>query len=127
MVRYGHLIFDSKFDDYKGVITYVRVVDGTLKLGQKIRLMEQGTEHEVLGLGRFRPREVACDELSVGQVGYVVANIKKLSDVRVGETITQAETASGGSASGLSGAPSGGVLRAVSGDSQPVRGSSNSA
>ncbi len=84
------LIFDSKFDDYKGVITYVRVVDGSLTIGQKIRLMEQGTEHEVLGLGRFRPREVACEELGVGQVGYVVANIKQLSDVRVGETITDA-------------------------------------
>jgi GTP-binding protein LepA len=83
------LIFDSKFDDYQGVITYVRVVDGTLRLGQKIRLMAGGTDHEVTGLGRFRPREVPCNELGVGQVGYVVANIKKLSDVRIGDTITQ--------------------------------------
>jgi GTP-binding protein LepA len=83
------LIFDSKFDDYQGVITYVRVVDGTLKLGQKIHLMASGTEFEVTGLGRFRPREVPCEELSVGQVGYVIANIKRLSDVRIGETITQ--------------------------------------
>jgi len=82
------LIFDSKFDDYLGVITYVRVVDGTLRLGQKIRLMAGGTEHEVTGLGRFRPREVPCEELGVGQVGYVVANIKKLSDVRIGDTMT---------------------------------------
>jgi GTP-binding protein LepA len=84
------LIFDSKFDDYQGVITYVRVVDGVLKVGQKIRLMAEGTEFEVTGLGRFRPREVACEELGVGQVGYVIANIKKLSDVRIGDTITQA-------------------------------------
>ena len=83
------LIFDSKFDDYQGVITYVRVVDGTLRVGQKIRLMAGGTEHEVIGLGRFRPREVACDELGVGQVGYVIANIKQLSDVQIGDTITQ--------------------------------------
>ena len=83
------LIFDSKFDDYQGVITYVRVVDGALKVGQKIRLMAEGSEYEVTGLGRFRPREVACDELGVGQVGYVVANIKKLSDIRIGDTITQ--------------------------------------
>src|SRR4029079_17280448 len=83
------LIFDSKFDDYQGVITYVRVVDGVLKVGQKIRLMAGDTEHEVTGLGRFRPREVPCDELGVGQVGYVIANIKKLSDVRIGDTITQ--------------------------------------
>src|SRR6185437_2777073 len=83
------LIFDSKFDDYQGVITYVRVVDGVLRRGQKIRLMADETEHEVIGLGRFRPREVACDELGVGQVGYVVANIKRLSDVRIGDTITE--------------------------------------
>jgi GTP-binding protein LepA len=83
------LIFDSKFDDYQGVVTYVRVVDGVLKVGQKIRLMAQGSDYEVTGLGRFRPREVACEELGVGQVGYVVANIKKLSDIRIGDTITQ--------------------------------------
>jgi GTP-binding protein LepA len=84
------LIFDSRFDDYQGVIVYCRVVDGTIRLGQKIRLMAGETEHEVTGLGRFRPREVACDELSVGQVGYVIANIKKLADVRIGDTITDA-------------------------------------
>jgi GTP-binding protein LepA len=84
------LIFDSKFDDYKGVVVYIRVVDGTMRIGQKIRLMEGGTEYEVLGLGRFRPHEVPCDELGVGQVGYVVANIKQLSDVRVGDTMTDA-------------------------------------
>jgi GTP-binding protein LepA len=83
------LIFDSKFDDYQGVITYVRVVDGVLRVGQKIRLMASGTDYEVTGLGRFRPREVPCEELGVGQVGYVIANIKKLSDVRIGDTITQ--------------------------------------
>ena len=82
------LIFDSKFDDYQGVITYVRVVDGALKVGQKIRLMAGGTDHEVTGLGQFRPREIACDELGVGQVGYVIANLKQLSDVRIGDTIT---------------------------------------
>jgi len=83
------MIFDSKFDDYQGVIVYVRVVDGVLRVGQKIRMMAGGTDHEVIGLGRFRPREVACEELGVGQVGYVVANIKKLADVRIGDTITQ--------------------------------------
>src|SRR4051794_6910574 len=83
------LIFDSKFDDYQGVVTYVRVVDGILRVGQKIRLMADGTEFEVIGLGRFRPREVACEELGVGQVGYVVANIKRLSDIHIGDTITQ--------------------------------------
>src|SRR6202007_2548408 len=57
------LIFDSKFDDYMGVIVYVRVVDGTLCVGQRIRLMAEGTDFEVTGLGRFRPREVPCEEL----------------------------------------------------------------
>ncbi|HEX8199613.1 MAG TPA: translation elongation factor 4, partial [Isosphaeraceae bacterium] len=83
------LIFDSKFNDYQGVVVYVRVVDGALRVGQKIRLMAGQTEHEVMALGRFRPREVPCDELGVGQVGYVVANIKRLSDVRIGDTITE--------------------------------------
>ncbi len=83
------LIFDSKFDDYQGVVTYVRVVDGILKVGQKIRMMAGQTDHEVTGLGRFRPQETPCQELGVGQVGYVTANIKKLSDVRIGDTITQ--------------------------------------
>ncbi len=86
------LIFDSKFDDYQGVIVYVRVVDGTIKIGQKIRLMAGETEHEVTGLGRFRPHSVACDDLGVGQVGYVTANIKMLSDIRIGDTITDART-----------------------------------
>ena len=84
------LIFDSKFDDYQGVVVYVRVVDGLIKVGQKIRLMAGETEHEVTGLGRFRPHSVACEELGVGQVGYVSANIKQLAEVRVGDTITDA-------------------------------------
>ncbi len=84
------LIFDSKFDDYQGVIVYVRVFDGTIKAGQKIRLMAGGVEHEIIAMGRFRPQEVACEDLGVGEVGYVAANIKKLSDVRIGDTITDA-------------------------------------
>src|SRR4051794_34941547 len=81
------LIFDSKFDDYQGVVIYFRVMDGNLRVGQKIRLMAGETEHEVISLGQFRPREVACENLGVGQVGYVTANIKRLADVRIGDTI----------------------------------------
>ncbi len=84
------LIFDSKFDDYQGVVIYFRVIDGNLKVGQKIRLMAGGTDHEVISLGQFRPREVACGDLGVGEVGYVTANIKQLADVRIGDTITDA-------------------------------------
>ena len=84
------LIFDSKFDDYAGVVIYVRVIDGLIKIGQKIRLMAGGTEHDVITIGRFRPRETPCDDLGVGQVGYLSANIKQLADVRIGDTITDA-------------------------------------
>ncbi|MEW4567106.1 translation elongation factor 4 [Tautonia sp. JC769] len=84
------LIFDSKYDDYQGVVVYVRVIDGVIRVGQKIRLMAMEREYEVIGLGQFRPREVPCQELGVGQVGFVVANIKQLSDVRIGDTITDA-------------------------------------
>ena len=84
------LIFDSKFDDYAGVVIYIRVMDGLLKVGQKIRLMAGGTDHDVISIGRFRPRETPCDEMGVGQVGYVTANIKELADVRIGDTITDA-------------------------------------
>ena len=84
------LIFDSKFDDYQGVVIYIRVVDGALIVGQKIRLMAGETDHEVINLGRFRPHATACEDLGVGQVGYVTANVKRLSDVRIGDTITDA-------------------------------------
>ena len=84
------LIFDSKYNDFQGVVVYVRVVDGTIRVGQKIRLMALEREHEVIGLGRFRPQETPCDELGVGQVGFVFANIKQLADVRIGDTITDA-------------------------------------
>jgi GTP-binding protein LepA len=84
------LIFDSKFDDYAGVVIYMRVVDGAIKVGQKIRLMAGETEHEVITLGQFRPHQVGVEELGVGQVGYVSANIKRLADVRIGDTITDA-------------------------------------
>jgi len=84
------LIFDSKFDDYQGVVIYMRIMDGAIRVGQKIRLMAGQTEHEVINLGQFRPREVGVPDLGVGQVGYVTANIKRLSDVRIGDTITDA-------------------------------------
>ncbi len=115
------LIFDSKFDDYQGVITYVRVVDGVLRRGQKIRLMAGDTEYEVTGLGRFRPREVPCDELGVGQVGYVVANIKRLSDVHIGDTITQVPGSGPDRPARLPGARPGRLLRAFPRHEQPVR------
>ena len=87
-----------------------------LKVGQKIRLMAQGTDHEVIGLGRFRPREVACDELGVGQVGYVIANIK--TPLRHPDRRHDHPGAGSGSnrPAGLSRAHAGRLLRALSGD-----------
>ncbi|GIM47350.1 elongation factor 4 [Collibacillus ludicampi] len=85
------LIFDSHYDTYKGVIVYVRVVNGSIKPGMKIRMMATGAEHEVIEVGAFTPRMTIVDELSVGDVGFVVAGIKNVRDTRVGDTITDAK------------------------------------
>ena len=85
------LVFDSQFDEYRGVVLYVRVKEGTLRVGQAIRLMQAERTYEVLELGRLRPRRVKCTELRAGQVGYVVANIKAIGDVHIGDTVTDAE------------------------------------
>jgi len=85
------LIFDSWFDSYRGVIILTRVVDGRLRLGQKIRLWSNGQQYEVEGLGYQSPKAVPCDELSAGEVGFVFANIKTVSDAKIGDTITDHE------------------------------------
>jgi len=82
------LIFDSWFDPYRGVITLLRVVDGRLRVGQKIRLWSNGKVLEVEGLGYQSPKPVACEELSAGEVGYMFANIKTVSDAQIGDTVT---------------------------------------
>jgi GTP-binding protein LepA len=81
------LIFDSWFDPYRGVIILTRVVDGTLRRGQKIRLWSNGASYEVEGVGFQSPKPVACDQLTSGEVGFVFANIKTVSDAQVGDTI----------------------------------------
>jgi GTP-binding protein LepA len=85
------LIFDSLYDAYRGVIAYIRVVDGTVKVGDKIKMMATGKEFEVTEVGVFTPKAVPVDELSVGDVGYLTASIKNVSDTRVGDTITNAK------------------------------------
>ncbi|MFO7263142.1 MAG: elongation factor 4 [Bacillaceae bacterium G1] len=85
------LIFDSLYDSYKGVIAYVRVVNGRIVPGMKIKMMSTGKTFEVTEIGVFRPKMTPVDELSVGEVGYVVAGIKNVRDTRVGDTITGAE------------------------------------
>ncbi|MEM8873451.1 MAG: translation elongation factor 4 [Planctomycetota bacterium] len=86
------LIFDSLYDDYRGVVAYIRVVDGEIRKGQKIKFMGQGErEYVVSSLGRHTPKRTDIDALKTGEVGYVVANIKELGDVRIGDTITDAD------------------------------------
>ena len=82
------LVFDSHYDPYRGVIAYVRVRDGRLRPGDRIRLMASGAEFEVDQLGTFRPLLVPVDELAAGEVGFVAAGIKNVRDCRVGDTIT---------------------------------------
>jgi GTP-binding protein LepA len=82
------LIFDSWFDPYRGVITLLRVVDGRLKLGQRIRLWSNGKVFEVEGLGYQSPKPIPCEELSAGEVGFLFANIKTVSDAQIGDTVT---------------------------------------
>jgi len=84
------LVYNSDFDSYKGVIVYVRVMDGEIRKGQRIRLMRGCTEHEVVEIGQFRPKMTSCDKLYAGQVGYFMAQIKMLDDVRIGDTVTDA-------------------------------------
>jgi GTP-binding protein LepA len=84
------LIYNSHFDTYKGVVVYVRVKEGTLRKGQRVRLMRGGTEHEVIEVGQFRPAPTPVASLTAGQVGFFMAQIKKLEDVHIGDTVTDA-------------------------------------
>ena len=85
------LIFDSHYDPYLGVVVYIRIFDGTIKAGDKIRLMAKGSEFEVVEVGTMEPFGLAkCDKLSAGEVGYMTASIKTVGDTRVGDTVTYA-------------------------------------
>jgi len=85
------LIFDSVYDDYKGVITYIRVKNGSVRKGDRIRLLAGGRTHEVLELGVQRPKMTPVAELGTGEVGYLCANIRVMQDVKIGDTITTAD------------------------------------
>ena len=82
------LVFDSKFDAYKGVVLYVRIMQGRLRKGMKIRMMATGAEFDVTEVGYFKPGIVNVDELEEGQVGFFAASIKNVKDARVGDTVT---------------------------------------
>ena len=86
--RLKALIFDSYYDNYKGVIIYTRIFDGRVKKGDMIRMMNTGMVHEVTEVGTYSPMPVACRELRAGEVGYICASIKQVADARVGDTIT---------------------------------------
>src|SRR6059058_2790518 len=83
------LIFDSWYDPYRGVVIVIRVIDGMIRPGMKIRLMAQGQDYESLQLGIFTPKAVEVGELGVGEVGFLVANIKNVGDAKIGDTITE--------------------------------------
>jgi GTP-binding protein LepA len=84
------LIFDSWYDPYRGVVIVVRVIDGVLRPGMKIRLMAEGQDYDAEQVGAFSPKPIVMQELGVGEVGFLVANIKKISDAKIGDTITEA-------------------------------------
>ncbi len=84
------LIFDSWYDPYRGVVIVIRVIDGTIVPGMKLRLMARGQDYESLQLGIFTPKAVEVNELGVGEVGFLVANIKNVADAKIGDTITEA-------------------------------------
>ncbi|MGG2064348.1 MULTISPECIES: elongation factor 4 [unclassified Bacillus (in: firmicutes)] len=85
------MIFDSLYDPYRGVIAYIRVVNGTVKVGDKVRMMATGKEFEVTEVGVFTPKTTQREELTVGDVGFLAASIKNVGDTRVGDTITHAK------------------------------------
>ncbi|MGI6696893.1 MAG: translation elongation factor 4 [Christensenellales bacterium] len=84
------LVFDAMYDNYRGAICYVRVMQGALKAGMRMRLMQTGAEFDVVEVGMLKPDFVPCEQISAGEVGYVTASIKEIRDTRVGDTITDA-------------------------------------
>ena len=82
------LIFDSKYDEYKGVVAYVRIFNGSIKKGDKIRLIISGAESEVLDIGVFKPDYFSTGELKEGEIGYIITGFKQVGDCRVGDTIS---------------------------------------
>ncbi len=85
------LIFDAVYDEFRGVIVYLRLAQGVLRRGGKILMRGAGTAYEVLEVGRFTPRMSPVESLGAGEVGYMIANIKRLSDVRIGDTVVDAK------------------------------------
>jgi GTP-binding protein LepA len=89
------LIFDSEFDQYRGVIAYIRVVDGVFKKGEAIRAMAAGTEADIDDIGVFSPQMMPTDQLAAGEVGYLITGLKDVTQLRVGDTLTTRARATG--------------------------------
>ncbi len=84
------MVFDSHYDDYRGAITYVRLMSGTVKRNDKLSFLRAGTQHDAIEIGQFVPNRKAVDSLRAGQVGYIIGNIKSLKEVHIGDTVTTA-------------------------------------
>ncbi len=84
------LVFDAVYDNYRGAICFVRIMEGTIRAGMRMRMMQTGAEFDVVEVGTFSPTYSPCERLSAGEVGYVAASIKDVRDTRVGDTITDA-------------------------------------
>lgn len=87
------MVFDSHYDRFRGAITYVRIMNGSIQKGEKIKFMRAGTTHEVIEIGQFTPQREACDVLRAGQVGYLICNIKSIDAVHIGDTVCHANEA----------------------------------
>jgi GTP-binding protein LepA len=82
------LIFDAVYDEYRGIIVYLRVVEGTLRVREEVEMLGTGKKYEAIELGRFTPKMAKSEELTAGEVGYFISNIKRLGDVKIGDTLT---------------------------------------
>ncbi|MEX1224090.1 MAG: translation elongation factor 4, partial [Pirellulales bacterium] len=89
--RLQAMVFDSIYDEFRGAITYIRLMNGTIKKGQKIKFLRAGTTHDVVEIGQFAPARRPCQQLQAGQVGYIICNIKELGHVHVGDTVSTAD------------------------------------
>jgi len=99
------LIFDSVYDPYKGIVAYVRVMEGSFKRGHKVKFLNTGAETEITEVGCFRPKYEALDEVHAGEIGYVVTGMKSVSDAAVGDTIWRPEKGSASSSIGITPLP----------------------
>ncbi len=115
------LIFDSEFDQYRGVIAYVRMVDGAFRKHEQILAMQNGTEADIDDIGFFRPAMTGVQGMDAGDVGYLITGIKDVAKLRVGDTLTALDAARRRAARGLPRGPADGLLRALPDRHRPLR------